>query len=147
MKNALRLIFSLIVMVFFILTASESQALHDLFKSLDLNEDGKVDRDEFSEDMKENAFHRLDTNHDNEISEEEWNSVANIPEIQKHREMFRQIDRDSDRRIKFFEFSDYAERHANIEEAFTGLDKDGSNSLSPDEISVRPLFKMITIHF
>jgi Ca2+-binding EF-hand superfamily protein len=96
--------------------------------------------------MKEHVFDELDNN-SKAISKAEWMSIEGMSETEKHEEMFRRIDKDKDKKITFFEFSDYADKHSNIDEAFIGLDKDGSNSLSPDEITVRPLFKMITIRF
>jgi Ca2+-binding EF-hand superfamily protein len=124
---------------------NESNAADELFESIDKNSDDKVSLREFRKDMKENAFEKVDTDHDKVIEEKEWNSLENISDRQRHAELFERMDKDKDRRISFFEFSDYADRKSNIDEAFMGLDKDGSNNLSPDEMSVRPHFKMITI--
>ncbi len=126
---------------------SKSDAVHELFKSIDENADGKINKKEFSKDMKEYVFEEIDNNNNNAVSNEEWLSIDGVLETEKHQELFQRIDRDKDKRITFFEFSDYAEKHSNLEKAFIGLDKDGSNSLSPDEITVRPLFKMLTIRF
>ena len=126
---------------------SVSNAEHELFKAMDENGDGKITIGEFNEDMKEQAFEKLDADHDKTIEKEEWNGHEEISDEEQHVELFERIDKDEDRRINFFEFSDYADKKSNIDEAFIGLDKDGSNSLSPDEITVRPLFKMITIKF
>lgn len=136
-----------IVVCVVMLGVSESMAVHDLFKSIDSDTDGRVSEKEFSEDMNENAFDRIDVDKNKMISMQEWEPLAEVTNKKKHMELFESIDRDRDRRISFLEFSDYAERHSNIEEAFIGLDKDRNNSLSPDEITVRPLFKMITIRF
>jgi Ca2+-binding EF-hand superfamily protein len=125
----------------------DSYAVHELFKSIDKNRDGKVTLREFREDMKEHAFERLDEDDDQMIGKEEWKSLNNISDREKHVNLFEQVDKNKDRRINFFEFSNYADEKSNIYEAFMGLDKDGSNNLSPDEITVRPLFKMITIRF
>lgn len=129
------------------ITAREGYGLHDLFKELDRNKDGKIDRSEFSEDMKKDAFNKLDKDQNRELSPEEWEGSAGMEEQDKHRELFTRIDKDKNKRISFFEFSDYADNYSNIEKAFIGLDKDGSNSLSPDEITMRPLFKWITIRW
>lgn len=124
---------------------SAVHAAHDLFQSIDKNADGTVNQEEFSEDMKEYVFDELDRDHDNMISKSEWMSIADVLGPKEHEELFQSIDMDRDKRITFFEFSDYAESNANLIEAFIGLDKDGSNTLSPDEITARPLFRMITI--
>ena len=129
------------------MVASNSFALHELFKHVDENKDEKITREEFSKDMKENAFEKIDNSQDKMVSKSEWMSLGDIVETEKHDRLFKEIDRDKDSRITFFEFSDYADKHSNIYEAFMGLDKNGSNALSPDELTVRPLFKMITIRF
>jgi len=140
----------IILSVFTVITTfalSETFAVHELFKSIDENADGRINQEEFSKDMKEQAFERLDTNKNEMISMEEWEPLTDIKNRKKHMELFERMDKDSDKRINFLEFSDYAERHSNIEEAFMGLDKNRNNHLSPDEITVRPLFKMITVRF
>ena len=123
----------------------ESNGAEGLFETIDVNNDDKVTLKEFRRDMKDHAFEKVDADHDRMIEEKEWNSLENISDRQRHAELFERMDKDKDRRISFFEFSDYADRKSNIDEAFMGLDKDGSNNLSPDEMSVRPHFKMITI--
>ncbi|RJR16848.1 MAG: hypothetical protein C4581_09185 [Nitrospiraceae bacterium] len=147
MKSIRKFIMALITASFIIFSSSESSALHELFKSLDLNKDGKVDRNEFSEDMKKEAFSALDSDKSGEISYEEWKRLYGIEEPDRYGEMFRRIDKDENKGITFFEFSDYADRHSNIDEAFMGLDKNGNNSIEPDEMNMRPLFKWITIRF
>lgn len=149
MKSKFRLIlvslFSLTIINCFAI--SNSYAVHELFKSIDENSDGKISLREFREDMKEDAFEELDVDDDKGIEKEEWKSLENISDMDKHVDLFDRIDKNKDKRISFFEFSDYADKKSNIDEAFMGLDKDGSNNLSPDEITVRPLFKMLTIRF
>lgn len=147
MKSIRKFIMALITASFIIFSSSESSALHELFRSLDLNRDGMVDRNEFSEDMKKEAFNRGDTDKDGVMSYEEWKMLYGIQEPDTYDEMFRRMDKDTSRGLTFFEFSDYADRHSNIDEAFMGLDKNGNNSIEPDELTVRPLFKWITIRF
>lgn len=136
-----------VMIIVVLLGVSKSPALHELFKEMDKNADGIIDRDEMSGDMKEHAFEGIDTDKNRAISEEEWRRMADVQHRKELGDIFRRIDRDRDRRITFFEFSDYAEKNSNIYEAFMGLDKDGSNSLSPDEITVRPLFRMLNMKF
>jgi len=147
MKSTIRIIFGLLVIVFVSFMASESSALHEAFKDLDLNKDGKVDRNEFSESMKKAEFNKLDKDQSGEITSEELEGVYSGAELDRHNEEFKRMDKDKNKGITFFEFSDYADRNSNIEEAFIGLDKDRNNSLEPDEINVRPVLKWITIRF
>jgi Ca2+-binding EF-hand superfamily protein len=126
---------------------SESSAMHEVFEDLDLNKDGNVDRNEFSESMKKDEFSKLDKDQNREITSEEMEGLYTGAELDKHRELYKRMDKDKNKRITFFEFSDYADRYLNIEEAFIGLDKDKNNSLEPDEINVRPVLKWITIRF
>jgi Ca2+-binding EF-hand superfamily protein len=133
--------------VFLLAGVPETMALHEFFRSIDVDTDGKVTIKEFSEDMKQNAFNDADADRNKSISIEEWRKLHSEKDAGGHMKLFESMDKNRDRRISFFEFSDYAERHSNIEEAFMGLDKDRNNSLSPDELTVRPLFKWITIRF
>lgn len=137
----------LLALIISVLFVSKSYAVHELFKSIDENTDGKINQEEFSKEMKDNVFNKLDNNNNKAISEAEWMSIEGVLETEKHGELFRRIDKDKDKRITFFEFSNYADKHSNLEEAFIRLDKDENNSLSPDEITARPLFKMLTIKF
>ena len=125
----------------------DGNAVHELFESMDKNRDGEISQKEFRDNMERDAFEKLDTDNDQVIEEEEWTSLEHVSEWEGNIEFFEGIDKDKDRRINFFEFSDYADRKSNLDEAFMGLDKDGSNSISPDEITTRPLFKMLTIKF
>ena len=138
-SHSLPIIWSaLILIIMFALT--DSHAVHELFQSIDENTDGTISEKEFSEDMKEHVFQKMDTDNDNMIEKEEWKRVEHISDTEKHVEMFERIDTNKDKSISFFEFSDYADKKSNLEEAFMGLDRDGNNSLSPDEITVRPGF-------
>lgn len=148
MKNILRYVAVALVFVFItVLPAHEVSAFDKLFRSIDENADGKIEKEEFSEDMKQSTFDKLDGDNDRSISDIEWADIDVVSDREKQRALFKKIDKDSDRRITFLEFSDYADEHSNIERAFMTLDKDKDGALSPDEISVRPLLRMITIKF
>jgi Ca2+-binding EF-hand superfamily protein len=125
----------------------QAMALHEYFRSIDVDTDGKVTIKEFSDDMKHHAFEDMDTDKNKSISAEEWKRIQSERDKGKHMKIFESMDKNNDRGISFFEFSNYAERNSNIQEAFMGLDKDRNNSLSPDELNVRPLLKWITIRF
>ena len=129
------------------LFVSNSFAVHELFKSIDGNTDGKITKVEFSEDMKSFVFYEIDSSHNKSISKSEWMSIEGMRETEKHEELFQRIDKNKDNKITLFEFSNYADKHSNLDNAFIRLDKDENNSLSPDEITARPLFKMLTIKF
>ncbi len=143
----IKYILCFLVIFFISFAVSESSAMHEVFKDLDLNKDGKIDRNEFSEDMKKEAFSKLDKDQSREITSEELEGVYTGEELDRHNELYKRMDKDKNKRITFFEFSDYADRYSNIEEAFIGLDKDRNNSLEPDEINVRPVLKWITVRF
>ncbi|KPK01337.1 MAG: hypothetical protein AMK71_05960 [Nitrospira bacterium SG8_35_4] len=136
-----------ILVVLFALPVHQGYAVHDLFKSIDKNQDGKVDREEFSEDMKKDAYARLDKDANTSVTYEEWNNSPYITEKEKQTRLFQRFDRDQDRIITFAEFSDYMTRDSNLEEVFIGLDQDGNNFLTPDEITVRPHIRILTIRF
>jgi Ca2+-binding EF-hand superfamily protein len=135
------------VIAFSGLVRSESLAVHELFKSIDRNRDSKVDRQEFSEDVKKHAFEKLDKDSNASITYEEWDNSLYITDEEKHTRLFQRFDKDRDRIITFLEFSDYATRDSNLEEVFIGLDRDRNNFLTPDELTMRPHIRFITIRF
>lgn len=120
---------------------------HRLFERMDVNDDERVTIEEFSDDMKQYVFDGFDEDGNRVINREEWEHIANVADREKHEELFRKIDTSRDKRITFLEFSDYADKNSNIEKAFMVNDRDKDNSLSRDEISVRPIFRMITIKY
>ena len=122
-------------------------AIHNLFNEMDINRDGKVSLEEFTHDMEKNAFNNLDKNKDGFITPEEWSRVDFVEEKGKAHEVFKAIDKNANKRITYPNFSNYAEKYSNIEEAFMLLDKDKDGSLSPDEVTVRPLFRLITVRY
>ena len=124
-----------------------SGAMHDLFKNMDADNDGKVSRQEFSRYMAKDSFDILDLNKDGILTPEEWKKMNFLAESDKKQEVFRHVDKNANKRITFPEFSNYAERYSNIEEAFMTMDKNKDGSLSPDEVTLRPLFRLITIRY
>jgi Ca2+-binding EF-hand superfamily protein len=115
-----------------------------LFNKVDVNKDGVVSYEEFSQDMKRKTFSVLDTNGDSVITWEEWAAVDTGPQARKH---FDIMDKNGDKRIEFFEYSEAAEKYSNVNKAFVDLDRTRDGSLSPEEYRARPVFSIFTIHF
>ena len=130
-----------------VLLVTYTSAMHDLFNEMDVNQDGKVSLEEFSHDMENSAFNRLDKNKDGFITPIEWSAVDLIEEKEKAQEVFQAIDKKANKRISYPDFKNYADKYSNLEEAFMILDKNKDGSLSPDEVTLRPLFRLITIHY
>ncbi len=138
---------SVILGCLLVIAAGIAGADHPLFGKVDKNKDGKIDREEFAQYMRENAFEQLDKDEDKIISQSEWSNTDNVIDAGQYKEVFKSADRDRDKRISFPEFSSYAEKYSNIEEAFMILDKNKDAGLAPDEISYIPSFRWLTIHF
>ncbi len=136
---------ALLLITVFVL--SDSIAVQEVFKEMDGNMDGKITLSEFEKNMKEHSFQMLDMDDNTKMEKDKSNPCENITDREKHVVKFERMDKDKDRKISFFEYSDYSDKEINLEEAFMGLDRDGNNSLAPDEITVRPCLKMITIKF
>ncbi len=143
-SRILKLIMVSVLVVFW---AGEAGAVHNLFKEMDTNHDSKVDREEFAKDMEMTAFDKLDADKDGFITREEWRKMDYIEDLGKSHEVFKYADRNADKRISFPEFSEYAKKYSNIEEAFMTLDKDKDDSLSFDEVTLRPLFRLFIIRY
>ena len=136
---------ALLLIAVFVL--SDSIAIQEVFKEMDGNMDGKITLSEFEKNMKEHSFQMLDMDDNTTMEKDKSNPCENISDKKKHVVIFERMDKDKDRKISFFEYSDYSDKEFHLEEAFMGFDKDGNNSLTPDEITVRPCLKMITIKF
>lgn len=126
---------------------SDSTALHSLFQSMDRNGDGKIEKGEFSAYMTGYAFKKIDDNDSEVITVTEWDLIENVRDREQHKELFKQVDGNEDKVISPNEFSAYADKHSNIMKAFTAHDSDGNGVLMPEEITVRPLFRMVTVQF
>ncbi len=114
------------------------------FKATDTNADGKVTCAEMSEAMCRDAFAKTEKNGDHVISWEEWAALDKAPGA---RERFDAMDANKDAKISFFEFSKTARKSANIDRTFSVLDKNGDGTLSQDEYSGHPHFKILSVQF
>lgn len=127
--------------------APASEALHDLFQTMDANRDGRIDREEFSRNMVEFVFNKIDDNNSGAIARNEWDILQDIEDREKHDQLYSSMDSDKNSLISMSEFAHYAQIHSNMYESFTTLDVDQNNLLSPEEIPVRPPFMMVTLQF
>ncbi len=139
--------FSFLVVALTNFAATETEPADSVFQNIDSNKDGKVEHDEFVQEMNESAFSKIDDDGDNIITWTEWNSIDNVKDRKKHEELFKFIDKNKDKRISSMEFSDYSEEYSNIEDSFLVLDSNKNGSLSAGEILNRPVFRLVTIRF
>ena len=58
-----------------IILATVAGAEQQMFEKVDKDKDGKINREEFSQYMKESAFEKLDNNRDEGITEAEWDKT------------------------------------------------------------------------
>lgn len=148
MKKIIKTVLLILILAYITsCTGTLKKTENSVFENIDANNDGSIVFGEFSRFMKENAFKKLDQNNDDFITRTEWENLQNVTDPEKHAEMFKKMDENRNKRISFFEFSNYADKNSNIEDAFMVTDEDKNNSLSPDEISALPIFRMITIWF
>lgn len=90
------------------------------------------------------AFVKLDRNGNKVIEWEEWVAVDQEPDARKR---FDAMDKNTDSKITFFEFSESARRTTNVEKTFSELDLDKDRALSPDEHEGLPHFKILSVRF
>jgi Ca2+-binding EF-hand superfamily protein len=114
------------------------------FHRLDKDGDGVLSRDELPDGINRTAFDSVDENKDGVIDWSEWSRADREAGA---KERFNAIDADKNTRISFLEFSDAANKSANFDEMFSVLDKDRDGSISPDEFSARPSFRILSIKF
>lgn len=114
------------------------------FQSADTNSDGRVNQAEFARFAKASTFERLDQDKDGMITLEEWKAVDHSPEAEKH---FAAMDKDRNGRLSYPEFYDAVEGRSNLNDSFKSLDRDRDSHLAPDEMTGRPMFRLLSVSF
>ena len=145
MNSTIIKMFTVAILILFL--AGTAGAMHPIFQKADTDKDGKVDHEELEQYMKKDAFEKLDTNHDKEISQEEWTRADDVLDIKEYKESFKIMERSKNWKVSYPEFSNHLDKYSNIDEAFMVLDKNGDNILASDEIDHVPSFRLITIQF
>ena len=115
-----------------------------VFKGADTNCDNRVSQAEFAGHIKKSTFEKLDANKDGLITLEEWKAVDRSPEAQKH---FEAMDKDRNGRISYPEFSDAVDWKSALNDSFKSLDRDRDSNLAPDELTGRPMFRLLSVDF
>ena len=123
---------------------AQTNAAAAVFKSADTNSDGQVSQAEFAGHIKKSTFDKLDTNKDGTITLEEWKARDHSPEAEKH---FAAMDKDRNGRLSYPEFSDTADWKSALNDSFKSLDRDRDSNLAPDELTGRPMFRLLSVNF
>jgi len=125
-------------------TRAQTNAMSAVFQSADTNSDGRVSQAEFAGLIKKSTFDKLDTDKDGMITLEEWKAVDHSPEAEKN---FAVMDKDRNGRISYPEFSDTKDWKNALNDSFKSLDRDRDSNLAPDELSGRPMFRLLSVDF
>lgn len=116
------------------------------FKNLDLDEDGKVTREEFGQarkladlegNVKNQLFSRLDKNSDGSVTQDEIRSKGQKKPPEDFGHLLRQTDKNKDRKITFEEFSGHP-RFAQLKETqqkrlFERMDRNENGVIDPKD--------------
>ena len=123
---------------------AQTNATSAVFQSADTNSDGQVSQAEFAGHAKAFTFERLDRDKDGMITLKEWKAMDNSPEAEKH---FAVMDKDRNGRISYPEFSDAVDWKSALNDSFKSLDRDRDSNLTPDELTGRPMFRLLSVDF
>ena len=121
-----------------------TNAAQTAFQSADTNGDNRVSQAEFSGYVKKSTFEKLDTDKDGMISLEEWKAMDKSPEAQKH---FDAMDKDRNGRISYPEFTNTTDWKSALNDSFNSLDRDRDSHLASDELTGRPMFRLLSVNF
>ena len=114
------------------------------FQAADTNADGKITCAEMTEDISREAFAKMDKDHNQIITREEWAGADKDPGA---RERFDAMDKNKDGQVVYAEFLGAVRQSENVDQAFSGLDKNGDGTLAPDEYSGHPHFNLLSVRF
>ena len=123
---------------------AQTNATLTVFQSADTNNDGRVSQAEFAGHVKKATFEKLDANKDGMILPEEWKAVDLSPEAQKN---FEAMDKNQNGMISYPEFSGTADWKSALNDSFKSLDRDRDSHLAPDELTGRPMFRLLSVNF
>ena len=123
---------------------AQTNAASAVFQSADTNGDGRVSQAEFAGHIKKSTFEKLDADKDGMITLEEWKAVDHSPEAKKH---FEAMDKDRNGKISYQEFSEAADWKSALNDSFKSLDRDRDSNLAPDELTGRPMFRLLSVDF
>ena len=114
------------------------------FQSADTNGDDRVSQAEFAGYVKKSTFEKLDTDKDGMVSLEEWKAMDKSPEARKN---FDAMDKDQNGRISYPEFTNTADWKSALNDSFNSLDRDRDSHLASDEMTGRPMFRLLSVNF
>ena len=123
---------------------AQTNAASAIFQSADTNSDGRVNQAEFAGHIKKSTFEKLDANKDGVVTLEEWKAMDHSPEAEKH---FAAMDKDRNGRLSYPEFSDAVDWNSRLNDSFKSLDRDRDSNLAPDELTGRPMFRLLSVDF
>jgi Ca2+-binding EF-hand superfamily protein len=115
-----------------------------LFETLDVNRDGQVTRNEFSQGMKLKVFRAMDQNGDGELTWEEWQKVDTSPHARQH---FESMDSKKTGRITYEEFMQASGAYMDTDDVYISLDTSHDGILSRGETTGFQGVRLFTIRF
>ena len=124
---------------------TESQAqTAGLFETLDVNRDGQVTRNEFSQGMKLRVFKAIDRNADGQITWEEWQKVDTSPKAREH---FDAMDTKKTGKVTYEDFLQASGAYMDTDDVYISLDTSRDGLLSRGETTGFKGVKLFTVRF